>query len=100
MTRRGKNENQVHGRGVDRVAFDGGSCGCIGTRRDPGGEGSRAAISGKDKKESSGDDEGAVGNTVEIQTGAGPLVGGANDGDQRPNPDAFPGIVEGKGDDV
>src|SRR6267143_2975153 len=99
MARRGKNENQVHGRGVDRVAFDGGSCGCIGTRSDPGGEGSRAAISGNAKKECSGDDEGSVGSAVELQAGAGPLVGGTDDGAHRRSRGLYPRLGEGKGHD-
>src|SRR5882762_368110 len=99
MARRGKNENQVHGRGVDRVAFDGGSCGCIGTRSDPGGEGSRAAISGNDKKECSGDDERSVGSAVELQAGAGPLVGGTDDGAHRRSRGLYPRLGEGKGHD-
>jgi hypothetical protein len=45
-TRRKKDENQVPGRSVDRVAFDGGGNGCIGTRSDASGEGQGATVSG------------------------------------------------------
>src|ERR1700687_3607754 len=99
MTRREKNENQVHGRGVDRVAFDGGSHSCIGTRGDAGGEGSRAAVSGNDKKECTGGDERSVGSAVELQAGAGPLVGGTDDGAHRRSRGLYPRLGEGKGHD-
>src|SRR6266478_1135493 len=73
-------ENQVPGKCVDRVAYDGGSCGRAGTRSDAGGEGQGAPVFGIYKEECSGGYQRAVGSTVELQAGAGPLVGGAGDG--------------------
>src|SRR6266849_6902270 len=94
-----KDENQVSGRAVNRVAFVGGSRGGISTRSDAGGEGQGAAVSGNDKKECSGGDKRAVGSTVELQAGAGPLVGGADCGAHRGCGRLHPRNVDGKGHD-
>src|SRR5258708_37365307 len=74
-----KNESQVPGRCVGRVAFDGGSRDCGGTRGDAGGEGQSAAVSGKDEEKCSRRDEKVVGIAVEIQAGRGAVVGCAGD---------------------
>src|SRR5207253_6315970 len=78
-----KDENQVPGRGVDRVAFDCGGNGCIGTRSDAGREGQGTTVFGNDQEECSGGDKRAVGSAMELQAGSGPLVGGAGDGAHR-----------------
>src|SRR6266850_5004614 len=55
-----KNEDQVCGRGVDGVVFDGGSNDCVSAGSDASGEGSRAAILGDDKEGRPGSNERAV----------------------------------------
>src|SRR6266699_798800 len=94
-TRRGKDENQVSRWGVDGVISDGGS----GTRSDAGGEGQGVAISGNDEEECSGGHERTVGSAVELQAGAGPLVGSAGDGAHCRGRRFYPRNVEGEGDD-
>src|SRR5713226_2023179 len=94
-----RDENQVPSRGVNRVGFDGGSNGGIGARGDAGREGQGAAVFGIDKEECSGGDKRAVGSAVELQAGAGPLVGGAGDGAHRGSRGLYPRSGEGKVDD-
>src|SRR6266852_583998 len=94
-----KDENQVPGRAVNRVAFVGWSRGGIRTRSDAGGEGQGAAVSGNDKEECSGGDKRAVGSAVELQAGTGTLVGGAGDRTHRGSRGFYPQLAEGKGDD-
>src|SRR5713226_5473297 len=60
-----KDENQVSGRAVDRVAFVGGSRGGISTRSDAGGEGQGTAVSGNDEEEYSGGNKRAHGSAME-----------------------------------
>src|SRR6266568_2662101 len=98
-TRRGKDENQVSRWGVDGVISDGGSYGGSGTRSDAGGEGQGVAISGNDEEECSGGHERTVGSAVELQAGAGPLVGSAGDGAYRGGGGLYTRNVEGKGHD-
>src|SRR5882672_4406722 len=99
MTRREKNENEVRGRSVDRVAFDGGGNGCIGTRSDAGGERQGATVSGDDEEECFGGDKRSVGTTVELQAGTGPLVGGAGNAAHRGSGRFYPWDGEGKDHD-
>src|SRR6266446_309686 len=94
-----KDENQVPGRGVDSVAHDGGSYGRLRARSDAGGEGQGAPVSGDDQEGYSGGYKGAVGSAVELQTGAGPLVGGAGDGAHRRGGGLYPWNGERKDHD-
>src|SRR5216683_6354630 len=94
-----KDEIQVPGRAVNRVASDGGSRGGVSTRSDAGGEGQGAAVSGNDKEECSGGDQRAVGSAVELQARTGPLVGGAGDGTYRRSGGLYPRNGKGKGHD-
>src|SRR5712692_9003152 len=80
-----KDEIQVPGRAVNRVASDGGSRGGVSTRSDAGGEGQGAAVSGNDKEECSGGDQRAVGS--------------AGDGTYRRSGGLYPWNGKGKGHD-
>src|SRR6266446_9085943 len=94
-----KDENQVPGRGVDSVAHDGGSHGCLRARSDAGGEGQGAPVSGDDQEGCSGGYKGAVGSAVELQASAGPLVRGTGDGAYRGGGGPYPRKAGGKGHD-
>src|SRR5467141_848195 len=94
-----KDENQVPGRGVDSVAHDGGSHGCLRARSDAGGEGQGAPVSGDDQEGCSGGYKGAGGSAVELQASAGPLVRGTGDGAYRGGGGPYPRKAGGKGHD-
>src|SRR5216683_2305150 len=94
-----KDENQVPGRGVDGVAYDGGSHGGISPRIDAGGQGQSTSVSGINKERRSGSDQRLVGSAVELQAGARPLVSSAGDRARRRRGGLYARNLEGKGHD-
>src|SRR5690348_12860049 len=96
----GKNEEEIPGRGACWIIFDGWSSRRARARSDAGGERPRAAIPGNDEEKHFGGDERALRSSVELQTGAGALVGGASDGTYRGGRGFYSGDDQGKGHDV
>src|SRR5437660_9835532 len=74
-----RDEQQIPDRDARRAASDVRGSGGVRTGSDPGGKGPRTAIPGIDKEKCSGSDQRPVRGAVELQTGAGALVGVASD---------------------
>src|SRR6266568_2989928 len=96
----GNHEEEIPGRGACCIVFDDRSSSSIRARCDAGRKRPRIAIPGNDEEKHFGGDERALRSSVELQTGAGPLVGGASDGTYRGGGGFYSGDDQGKGHDV
>src|SRR5690348_13001070 len=93
-------EEEIPGSGDGRNASDDRSRSCVRARGDPGGKGEGAAIPGNDEEKCVRGYERPFRSAMELQAGAGPVVGGASDGTYRGGGGLYPGDSEGKSDDL